>query len=99
VLVGFIKAALDESADSLEFEYAVGKLLVMGFQRHEGFGIASVESKSKDCERLVDEIIALKKKARVAIGGTTWRVYVSEYEAFGEVAWRLQFFATPTKTK
>ena len=94
MLTGFIKEALEENADSLEFEYAVGKLLVMGFQRHEGFGIGSVESNSEDCERIVDEIAALKKKGRVKIAGTTWLVYVSEYEAFGATAWRLQFFPT-----
>jgi len=99
VLAGFIEKAIEENADALEFEYADGKLLVMAFHGHMGVGIGGVESNSKDCERLVGEIVALKKSGRVKIAGTTWRVSVSEYEAFGETAWRLQLSATTTKAR
>ncbi len=96
MLADFLKTAVEMGANNLEFEYEGGNLLVTALRGQDGVGIGSLKSNSQECRRLIDEIASLKKRKRVEIAGVTWRIAVSEYESFGEWAWRLKL-SGPTK--
>ena len=91
----FLKAAVELDADELEFEYKGRALRVTAFRGAMGVGIGSVESNSTDCKKLIDDLASLKKRKRAEIAGQNWRAAVSEYESFGELAWRVRL-AKPT---
>lgn len=86
MLAEFLKKAIEESAEAVEFEFKDGELLVDALKAHTGVGIGAVKSNSKDCERLLDEIITLKRRKRYKLGAKTIGIAVSTDDSFGETA-------------
>jgi len=96
VLARFLKTVIKLGADELDFEYKGSELVVFAISGSTGVGIGWVESNSKDCRRLIDQIMSAKKSKRVEIAGVTWGIFVSTYDSSGETAWRVKL-AAPTK--
>lgn len=86
----FLKTAIEMNADSAEFEYEGNELGVTAFRGPTGLGIGSVESNTKECKQLLDEIRVLRRRKTVKVGESVYRVSVSEYDSFGETAYRIK---------
>ncbi len=88
MLSEFMEKALEMGCDEIEIEYKDRHELITAFQGSFGIGIGSVIS--REAAPLFDEIKELKRKKRVTIRGTSYRVIISTYESFGEWAYRIQ---------
>ncbi len=86
----FLQKAVDLGADGLEIDYKDGHERVAAMHGPLGAGIGSLPSGSKESNQLLAEIDALKKCKRVEIGGVVYRATVSEYDSFGESAFRIK---------
>jgi hypothetical protein len=86
----FLNTAIEMGANMLEFEYDCGGLIVMAFRGATGVSIGSVESNTKECGRLIDDILVLRRKGTVKIGETVHHVSVFEYDSFGGSAFRIR---------
>jgi len=64
-----------------------------------GFGIGSVKSGSNESKQLFAEIMALKKAKSVDVDGEIYRAKVSEFDSFGETAYRIQLTKPQTGRK
>lgn len=89
MLLDLIQKAVAMGADSLEIEYKDGRQQVCVMRGAMGVGIASVKSNSPKSTRLLAEIDALRKARRVQVGGVAYRAAVTEYDSFGEMAYRI----------
>ena len=90
MLEKFLKTAVEMDAEMLEIDYKDGQERVCALRGPTGVSIGSVPSNTRESEALFESIEALRKRKQVSIGGTKWRVAVSEYESFGQWAHRIK---------
>lgn len=90
MLSDYIQKAVELGADELEIDYKDGQERVCAMRGPMGADIGSVLPSSKESEQLFAEIAALKKSKRVEIGGVVYRATVSEFDSFGETAYRIK---------
>lgn len=90
MLLSFIRKAIELGAGGLEIEYENGQEHVCAMRGSMGVGIGAVSSNSKESEQLFAEINALRKAKQVDVDGAVYSAKVSEYDSFGETAYRIQ---------
>lgn len=95
MLTRLLSKAVAESADAVEFEYQDRKLYVIAFRGPMGVGIGSIDSNTEECDRLVDQILALKRRKRLKLGARTIGIAVSTYESFSATVWRIALSQAP----
>jgi Plasmid pRiA4b ORF-3-like protein len=95
-LIDLIGEAVALGADALEIDGQEGRVRASAMRGPVGFGIGSVKSNSKESEQLFAEIMVLKKAGRVVFNGQGHRVKVSEFDSFGETAYRIEIRGAAT---
>jgi hypothetical protein len=83
--------AIRRGADSLEVEYKDGCERVFAVVAQIGYGIASLDSTTKEAEELRTDLYAIRKKGRwVTVDGSQYELRARVYDSFGEDAFRVQ---------
>lgn len=89
-IIELVERALEIGADQLDIEYNGGVEEVAAFQGNVGVGIANLEASSREAEALREQLYALARKGRtVVVKGVRYRLRASEYDSFGETAYRV----------
>jgi hypothetical protein len=88
MLSEFLVKALEMGCDEIEIECKDRNELITASRGSLGLGIGCVST--KEAGPLLETIRELKRRKRVMIGGTSYRVTISTYESFAEWAHRIQ---------
>lgn len=91
VLEGLVMQAVAYGADSLDIEYKDGYEEVSAMKGSFGFGIASLPSASEEATGLRRQLRSIGRRGRtIRTPAGDFRVTVSSYESFGEMAYRVR---------
>ena len=82
--------AIRLGADSLDVEYKDGCESVLAMVGQIGYGMASLDSSTKEAEELRTDLYAIRKKGRwVTVDGSRHELRARVYDSFGEDAFRV----------
>ncbi len=91
ILDELVVKAIENECDQLEIEYKDGYEQVTALKGNFGFGIADVESSSKEGEALRRELCELRRKGKkIIVGDFRYHFKVHTFESFMETAFRVK---------
>lgn len=86
-----VAEAVRRGADELDVEYKDGYEEVFATVNGIGFGIASLESSDEEAQALREQLCSIGRKgAVIEAGEASYKVCVSQYDSFGETAYRVR---------
>ena len=90
MLLDFIRKAVELGADELEIDYKDGQERICAMRGPVGVGIGTVKSSAPESAQLFVEVEALRKAKHVDLDAESHSAKVSEFDSFGEAAYRIQ---------
>ena len=94
ILDSLVAKAIELGAHVLEIEYKDGYEEVYALKGNTGVGIAMLPSNGSEATILRRQLHdSTRRKRRVSVEGSRYSLRVSEYDSFGETAYRVEIVA------